>query len=70
MLRRLVSMLLLIAAFFTCIDPAWCGSIIGQVTLHITLYVSPKPVTAETEPGVYSGYTVAKADEMIFITAD
>ena len=59
MFKRFVSMLLLIAAFFIFIDPVWCGSIIGQATLHITLYVPPKPVTADTVPGTYPEYTVS-----------
>ena len=70
MLKRFVSMLLLIAAFFIFIDPVWCESIIGQATLHITLYVPPKPVTADTVPGTYPEYTVDKTEDTIFITAD
>ena len=46
---------------------AFCGKIIGTATLHISLYVPPKPITSDTCPGEYEEYTVEKINKTMFI---
>ena len=45
--------LIFILLMVTIIRPVWCNHVIAEATLHITLYVPPKPIKEETEPGDY-----------------
>ena len=55
--------------FVALIRPVWCNHVISEATLHITLYVPPKPAEEETEPGDYGEYTVSKDEETIYVEA-
>ena len=40
--------LILILLMVTIIRPVWCNHVIAEATLHITLYVPPKPIKEES----------------------
>ena len=39
--------LIFILLMVTIIRPVWCNHVIAEATLHITLYVPPKPIKEE-----------------------
>ena len=53
----------------TIIRPVWCNHVIAEATLHTTLYVPPKPIKEETEPGDYGEYSVSKTEDHIYVEA-
>ena len=64
MAKKLVCCFIIMLMF---IVPIWSKHIIAEATLHITLYVPPKQVEEETEPGDYGDYTVDKSDDVIYV---
>ena len=66
MRKRFVTGLLMLAI---CILPLCAGRTIATATLRVTLYVPPEPITEETAPGVYDGYTLGKDDSTVYVTA-
>lgn len=43
------------------------GKVIASVTLHVTLTVSPNPVTSYTEEGDYGDYYIQHEENAVFV---
>ncbi len=69
MKKRLIFWLLFIASFAIGVYPLWSEKVIASATLTITLRVPERPVTPETEEGLYDGYKVEKTADTVFVTA-
>ena len=65
-MKRLVVYILLAFTFVSSIS---AEKVIATATLHITLFVQPSPITADTEPGEYGEYTVEKDADVLYIAA-
>ncbi len=65
-MKRLVVYILLAFTFVSSIS---AEKVIATATLHITLFVPPSPITADTEPGEYGEYTVEKDADVLYIAA-
>ena len=62
-------LLIAVLLFSVSVSMSFCGKLIGTATLHITLYVPPKPITIDTCPGEYEYYSVERIDDTMLIAA-
>ena len=64
-MQKLILVLLVITAMSSTLS----AEVIDTVTLHITLTVPERPITAETPEGDNGRYEIEKSDDTIYVIA-